>query len=134
MVKRRDPDTGEYRQLTWQSLLLMGLTNAEVRGAIIVSWRIINAVALLWLAGWLSSVGFPGPVRAAEMESVKNETRDTRIEGLEARMFDLQVKKCEALKANQSQRAYTIQLQGLADKYRMLTNREPLLPTCQELD
>lgn len=130
---KRDPDTGEYRSLSWQALLLMGLNNSEVKGAIIVSWRITNAVMILWVTGWLSSFGYPGPARATEMTSVKDEARVTRIEGLEARMFDLRVKQCEALKANESPRVFTVQLQNLLDRYWALTQRAPSLPTCEEL-
>jgi hypothetical protein len=133
MKDRRDPETGEYRSLSWQSLLLMGLSNSEVRGAIIVSWRIIQAVMILWVTGWLTTFGYPGPARATEMASVKDEARITRVEGLEARMFDLRVKQCEALKAGESPRVFTIQLQQLLDRYWALTLRQPSLPSCEEL-
>lgn len=133
MRERRDPETGEYRSLSWQSLLLMGLNNSEVRGAIIVSWRITQAVMILWVTGWLSTFGYPGPARATEMTAVKEEARLARIEGLEQRMFDLRVKQCEALKANESPRVFTIQLQQLMDRYWALTLRQPALPTCEEL-
>lgn len=131
--RREDPDSGEYRQLSWQSLLLMGLSNSEVKGAIIVSWRITNAVMLLWITGWLGTFGYPGPARATEIAVVKEEARLGRIEGLESRMFDLRVKQCEALKANQSPRVFTVQLQQLIDRYYALTQRSPTLPSCEEL-
>jgi hypothetical protein len=133
MRDRRDPNTGEYRSLSWQSLLLMGLSNSEVKGAIIVSWRITNAVMILWVTGWLSAFGFPGPARAAEVAAAREEARLARIEGLEARMFDLRVKQCEAIKAGESARIYTIQLQQLMDRYFGLTQRQPSLPICEEL-
>jgi hypothetical protein len=130
---RNQESDDNYRALTWQSLLLMGLNSSEVRGAIIVSWRITNAVALLWVTGWLGTFGYPGPARAIEMNIIKEEARSTRLEGLEARMFDLRVKQCEALKAGESQRAFTVQLQQLQEKYASLTMRRLDLPTCQEL-
>jgi len=133
MRDRRDVETGEYRSLSWQSLLLMGLNNAEVKGAIIVSWRITNAIMILWMTGWLSTFGYPGPARATEISTVKEEARQTRLEGLESRMFDLRVKQCEALKASESPRVFTIQLQQLMDRYFQLTQRQPNLPTCEEL-
>lgn len=98
-----------------------------------MSWRITNAVMILWVTGWLGTFGYPGPARATEMTAVKEEARVARIEGLEARMFDLRVKQCEALKANESPRVFTIQLQQLMERYWSLTQRQPQLPSCEEL-
>lgn len=130
---QKDPETGEYRTLSWQAILLMGLNNDQVKGAIIVSWRITNAVALLWITGWLGTFGFPGPARALEVLAIKDEARLARIEVIEQRMFDLRVKQCEAIKASESPRVYTIQLQQLIDRYWQLTQRQPVLPICEEL-
>lgn len=133
-INRRDPDSGEYRHLSWQSLIVMGLTNDQVKGAIIVSWRITNLIALLWITGMLSSAGYPGPVRASEVESMKNEARDTRLEVIEARLFDLRIEQCRAIKAGESPRVYTVQIQEQWSKYLLLTKgREPRLPSCTEL-
>jgi hypothetical protein len=132
-MRNRDPETGEYRSLSWQALLLMGLNNDQVKGAIIVSWRVTNAVCLLWITGLLGVFGYPGPARAIEMMTIKDEARLARVEVIEQRMFDLRVKQCEAIKANESPRVYTIQLQQLIDRYWQLTQRQPVLPLCEEL-
>lgn len=123
---REDEETDEIRQLTWQSLLTLGLTNEQLKGAIIVSHRVVTVAAILGAYGLLSPLGFDGFAFAGE-------SKEARIEALDTEIFELRIKQCQAFEERSSPIAYTIRLNEKRKKFEELTGRQPRIPTCEEL-
>jgi len=109
-----------------ETFITAGMTKAQINGAIIMSWRLILVVHVLWAWGLLGFIPGAGSGFAMASDS-------TRLEFLEGRLFDLKVKQCEAIDQGKSVQVYTIQIQEYSKKYRELTGRSPELPSCAEL-
>lgn len=91
---------------------------------------VILEVALAW--GVLPI--FAGFAYASDVKTAKSEILQTRIEQLEWRIFDLQVKRCEAQRKGENPQVFTVQIEELGKKYWYLTNREVKIPDCKYLE
>lgn len=76
---------------------------------------------------------FSGFAYASDQKSLVQEQKTARVEFIEARIFDLRVRQCEAINKGDNPQPYTIQLQQVWAKYRDVTGREPQVPSCREL-
>jgi hypothetical protein len=92
----------------------------------------VLAIHIALACGFLSGV-WPGFAKADETTKIKEEVQVTRVENLEARIFDLRVSQCAAIREGKSAQVFTIQLQTLLQKYAQLTRTTPNLPICEEL-
>lgn len=90
------------------------------------------AIHIALACGFLGGV-WPGFARADDTNKIKDEVQVARVENLEARIFDLRVAQCAAIREGKSAQAFTIQLQSLLQKYVNITQRSPNLPICEEL-
>lgn len=70
--------------------LLEGLTDAQIKGVIKVSWRMALVVHIAWVCGWLAFIGLPPPfASAADVDNLERKTDvllraaiDTNLRGL----------------------------------------------------
>src|SRR3989304_9621106 len=76
---------------------------------------------------------FAGFAYASDQKTAESQISETRAEQLEWRMFELRIKQCDAIKKGESPQVYTIQLDELYRKYRVLKDETPSLPQCREL-
>jgi hypothetical protein len=114
-----------------EDMITVGMTQAQIQGAFIMSWRLLTLVFILGSFGAFAPFGLWGGFASADTKSI---VTTTRVEYLEGRMFDLKVKQCTALEEGKPTTVYTVQLQELNRKYKDLTGvyyKE--LPACVEL-
>lgn len=145
-------DTGNYKRLEEvvkadgvtgkAAALLRGMKPPSSEDPSVMAWRyfvvtvtLANSVAL---AGHIAiacglTPWFGGFAYAADQKSAQAQIMETRAEQLEWRMFELRIKQCDALKKGENPQVYTIQLDELFKKYRVLKNEIPSLPQCREL-
>lgn len=76
---------------------------------------------------------FGGFAIAADTRVAAAEVKQARVEFIEARLFDLRVAQCQAIKRGDNPQAFTIQLQQQWQRFREVTGRDPQIPTCAEL-
>jgi hypothetical protein len=126
-MKRHDPDTGEFKEVSFTGALLLGLTNEQVKGAIIVGWRVTTALGLLGAYGLL------GPIPGLSGFAYADETKATRIDALDSELFELRIKQCQALDQGVSALVYTVRLNEKWRTYVQLVGHEPKVPDCKEL-
>jgi len=125
-MRRHDPETGQYKELTWWGLATFGLSNDQVRGAIVVGYRVLTVAALLGAYGLLGPFGFGGFASASE-------AKEARIALLDSEIFELRIKQCQALDQGQSPLVYTVRLNEKWREYTNLVGHEPKVPDCREL-
>lgn len=113
-------------------LLMVGLTDEQAKGAVVVGWRMLLVVHILFACGWLAWAGLPGFAYAADVTSVRNDVSSIKVELLESRIFDTRVRQCESTTA-EPRTFYREKLQELLRKYRELTAADYRLPSCGEL-
>lgn len=96
-------------------------------------WRLMVTFHMAYAWGYLAWLGIHGFASAEEQKATQAQVAAIRIEQLEARMFDLRIKQCDAIRRGESPRVYTVELQGKIITYRELTGNNPQLPACNEL-
>lgn len=109
---------------------------------VIMAWRWFMAIGLtansivlvihILLACGLTPM-FSGFAYASELRLSSKELLMSRTQQLEWRMFDLRVRQCESMNKNESATVYTVQLDQLMRQYVEITNSQPRLPFCKEL-
>jgi hypothetical protein len=120
------PDLNEDREISWWGVATLGLSNEQVKGAIIVTYRVVSTAALLGAYGLLGPVGYGGFASASDAKEV-------RIDALDSEIFEIRVKQCEALDQGKSALVYTIRFNEKWRVYVNLTGHEPKVPECREL-
>lgn len=103
---------------------------------------LVLTVHIAWACGLIP--GLVGFARATEVNDVKAQLvrsqsevtanlQTSRAEYLEGRAFDIRIKQCEAIAQKKSALVFTTQLQQVLYTYRILTGKELILPTCDEM-
>lgn len=129
--------------MDWWAVITQGMSKDQVKGAVVMSWRIVVLGQALWLWGFLSPVGLPQPFAKittvsalqTDVKSIVDGLNADRIDRLEADIFVARRQQCEAqLRGTEEQkRQYGDRLNDLINKYRRLTQAYPRVPGCDEV-
>lgn len=98
----------------------------------LISFKVWGILAFCaWAAGGFSAFGLDGFARAEDVQSLRQEVRETRLTALESQLFELRLKQCQAEGALRV--ALSEQLAKLNRDYHELTGTNYQLPSCEDL-
>jgi hypothetical protein len=113
------------------SLLLVGLSDEQVKGVITVSWRGLLLVHILWACGWLGYIGLSGGFALADdFKSFKVQSQQRRLKDLRLELLDTKWKQCAA--NGEAWKGYYQTYNELRLEYKSLTGAEAPDPHCSE--
>lgn len=111
------------------SWLLVGMTEEQAKGAIIMGWRGLIVAHILWACGWTGYIGLTGGFAlAADFEAFKQESKARRSKELVTELLDTKAKNCAAV--GTAWRLYYTAYNDLRTEYLQLTGREFPDPPC----
>jgi hypothetical protein len=129
--------------MDWWQVLTQGMSREQVKGAIMMSWRLIILSQALWIWGFLEPIGLPQPFARVgtvvalqtDVKSIVDGLQADRIDRLEADIFSARRQQCEAIKigTEEQKRQYGDRLNELINKYRRITQTYPRVPGCDEV-
>lgn len=106
---------------------------------VLVEWLLqsLSVRQLCWVCVIITMGALSYGVRTyasnSAVTALSGEIQEIRIQLLEERAFDLRVKQCKALEANQPAGVYRERLQELLRQYFARTGAKYDLPECREL-
>jgi hypothetical protein len=129
--------------MDWLQVITQGMSKEQIKGALMMSWRITLLGQALWLWGFLDPVGLPQPFAKvsvvaglqSDVKSIVEGLQIDRIDRLEADIFIARRQQCEAIKlgTEEQKRQYGDRLNDLINKYKRITQMYPRVPGCDEV-
>lgn len=100
-------------------------------------WVFLKLSALLLFAAWalglFATVGFQGLARASDVDGLRQEVRDGRIEDVGAKIFEMRVKQCNGETPVVLRQALGEQIAKQMLLYFQLSGEPYQLQNCDEL-
>jgi hypothetical protein len=128
-----EPSSDKRPKFSWESVVTAGMSDSQVRGFIVMSWRVLVLIHIAWVCGLLGSIGLSAPFAKAQTAvEIQKEIREDRLERIEVAIYESQLAYCSATDQF-VKRYYSDRRLRLMARYRQITGQNYPLPTCQEI-
>lgn len=104
--------------------LFEGLTDAQIKGVVKVSWRLVLITHIAWVCGWLSVIGIASPfARADEVASIQRKTNVLLRAAIDSSLRGLVRARCQVTGERELE-VVNNEIDIQKDEWQTLTGRE----------